>query len=192
MKEEDNILNHQNEENTFIQGLPKGMPYKVPTDYFESVGKNILNSIQIDDETEEIAPLLNSLGKEMPYAIPENYFDTISFKKPVDGLAKVISFQFWKRVMAAAVIIGIIVSTISIWNTQRKNEFPVAIQNVNTEDLINQMDTSGTIISNTDFEDNTGTIDVTINQDDLQYASDDDLQEFINDNLDTPFNNVDI
>ena len=195
MKEEDNILNHQNEENTFIQGLPKGMPYKVPADYFESLEKNIQNSIQIDEETETIAPLLNSLEKQMPYATPESYFDTISFKKPVDGLANVVSIQFWKRVMAAAVIIGIMVTTISIWNTQHKTDISLAIQHVNTEELVNQLDTSSGIIftnADSDTDDNALVTEVLETQDELQLASDEDLQDYINDNIDSPFNNVDI
>ena len=192
MKEEDNILNHHYEENSYIEGMTKQMPYTVPLQYFESLGINVINRIQLEEEIAAIAPLLNTAGKQMPYSIPDNYFETIDFKKPVIGQGKVIHIQLWKRVLTAAVVIGVIFSSISIWNVQRKNEFPVVIQNVNTEDLMNQLDTAGLIISNTDFDDNTGTSEVTISQDDLQYASDDDLQEYMNDNIDTPFNNVDI
>ena len=197
MKEEENILNNQEEVNNFLQGLSKGMPYKVPAAYFESLNKNILNKIQQEEETAAIAPLLNSIGKQMPFAIPENYFETVSFKPVVEIKGKVIRLQIWKQVMAAAVIIGLMLTTISIWNVQRKADFSVAIKQVKTEDLVNQLDTSSGIIytnADTDSDDTSVAIEVSEPQEDLQLASDEDLQEYINENIDNQFNynNTDI
>lgn len=195
MKEEENILHQQIEENAFLQGLTKGMPYTVPVGYFESLDKNIRNKIQLDEETAEIAPLLNRIGKQMPYSTPVNYFETISIKPLVEKNGKVVRLQLWKRVMAAAVITGILVSTISIWNTQRKTDISLSFQHVKTEDLVNQLDTSSGIIytnADTDADDTSLVMEVSETQDDLQLASDDDLQEYINENIDTQYNNVDI
>ena len=197
MKEEENILHQQKEENAFLQGLPKGMPYTVPAGYFESLDKNIRNKIQLEEETEAIAPFLNSIGKQMPYSTPENYFETVSFKPISEKKGKVIQLQIWKRVMAVAVIIGIMLTTISIWNIQRKADISLAIHQVKTEDLVNQLDTSSGIIytnTDTDTDDTSVAIEVSEPQEDLQLASDEDLQEYINENIDTQYNynNVDI
>jgi len=192
MKEEDNILNNQEEDNSYLQGLSKSMPYSVPVHYFESLSQIVWNKIQLEEETAALAPLLNSIGKQMPNAVPDNYFNTITFKASSAEKGRIVQLQIWKKIMVAAVITGIIFTSISVWDTQRKNEFSVAIQHLNTEDLINQMDTSAVIFSNTDTDDTVTIMDVSETQDELKYASDDDLQEYINDNIDTPYNNVEI
>lgn len=56
-----------------LAGMPRGMPYAVPADYFEGFTAMLQQSIpNSGGATEEI------WSKQMPYQVPAGYFDTLS------------------------------------------------------------------------------------------------------------------
>ncbi len=62
-------------------------PYNVPGGYFDALASNILKRIkeeegnkilQVHEELEQIAPLLNSISKTAPFNVPAGYFDGVA------------------------------------------------------------------------------------------------------------------
>ncbi len=189
MNQEENILNNHNEAENFLMELPKEMPFSVPENYFDTLRNRIINSIQLEEEAALLIPELNSLIKKMPNAIPQDYFEKLVVTPPQQ--ATVVRINYFKQIFAAAVFIGVLFSTIAIWNVQRKSDFSAQVENIKTEDLINQLDTAIVPFSTPD-NDEIETQGIAETQEDLQLASDEDLQDYINENIDLQYNNVDI
>jgi hypothetical protein len=70
-------------ENIHLTGTYKSNVYSVPDNYFNNLAGNILNKIKtsaidsVQQELEEIAPLLSKLPKTNVYAVPQNYFSEL-------------------------------------------------------------------------------------------------------------------
>ncbi len=106
-----------------LNGMNKEMPFSVPQGYFEELADKALQSVSgINDyktakeELETLSPLLSGLKKEMPFSVPQGYFESLSeniSREENKPAAKVISIpsRKWFRYAAAAVIIGIVVTT---------------------------------------------------------------------------------
>lgn len=95
--------------------LTKQLPYTVPQGYFDILADNILQHIKaletndVHEELEHIAPLLNNISKKPVYTIPEGYFTDAVAVKPEASTAKVISMRSKAfRYVAAAAITGLI------------------------------------------------------------------------------------
>jgi len=189
MKQEENILNNHGDTENFLKGFPLEMPYVVPEGYFNTLNNQILNRIQIEEERTSLIPALNGIDKKMPNTIPKDYFENLKIKPRKQ--ATIIKINYFRQIVAAAVIIGVLFSTIAIWNAQNKTDFSKEVSKIKTEDLLNHLDTAEVPYSSTDSDDiNIQGISET--QENLQLASDEDLQEYINDNIETPYNNEDI
>lgn len=189
MKEEENILNNHNEEDNLLIGLPKEIPFSVPKGYFDTLSNCIINKIQLEEETALLMPELNNINKKMPNAILPNYFEKLSFNPPKQAI--IIRINYFKKIFAVAVFIGVLFSTIAIWNVQRKSDISTQVANIKTEDLLNQLDTSIVSFSTPD-NDEIDAQGIAETQDNLQLASDEELQDFINDSIDLQYNNIDI
>ena len=188
MNQEENILNNYNEDENFLMELPKEMPFSVPDNYFDTLRNRIINSIQLEEDAAILIPELNRLNKTMPNAIPRDYFEKLTVTPPKQ--ATIVRINYLKQIFAAAVFIGVLFSTIAIWNVQRKPDISAQISNIKTEDLLNHLDTAVVSFSVTDEE--TDVQGIVGTQEDLQLASDEDLQDYINDNVDILYNNIDI
>ncbi len=105
-----------------LNGLEKQMPYTVPQGYFEGLAGKVLQAVNksnnqtAKEELETLSPLLSGLKKEMPFSVPQGYFESLTeniSKEESKPAAKVISItsRKWFRYAAAAVIIGIVVTT---------------------------------------------------------------------------------
>ena len=192
MKKEENILNTNKEEQELLKGLSKNNPYSIPDHYFDTLSDNIISKIKESDfDTEEEFPLLNNIGKEMPYSVPEGYFETLSIKVPSIEKGKIVHINYFKRIMVAASLIGIIFSSIALLNVYRKNDITAAIKQIKTEELINHLDTAVITIPEIDIEE-AAPQELVISQEDLLQASDEDLQDYINENIDLQYINADI
>ncbi len=57
--------------------LSVGVPslYAVPSGYFEGLAASVLQKIKIQEELQELSPLVAGVSKEMPYSVPQFYFD---------------------------------------------------------------------------------------------------------------------
>jgi hypothetical protein len=92
-----------------LAGISRTMPYEVPESFFQS---NLEMLPFLVSEQEESA-LLSLIEKEMPYEVPQGYFASLPeqiLAKVAEPTAKVIPMvrRKWMRMMAAAVMIGII------------------------------------------------------------------------------------
>jgi hypothetical protein len=71
------------QENIHLKGINKSNIYSVPDDYFNNLAGNILSKIKtssidsVQQELEEISPLLSKLPKTNVYAVPQNYFSEL-------------------------------------------------------------------------------------------------------------------
>ncbi len=192
MKKEENILNTNKEEQEFLKGLPKNNPYSVSDQYFETLSNDIIGKIKESDfDTEDAFPLLNSIGKEMPFSIPEGYFENLSIKFPSKEKGKVVHINYFKRIMVAASLIGLVFSSIALLNVYRKNDITAAIKQIKTDELINHLDTAVITIPEIDIEE-AAPQELVVSQEDLLLASDEDLQDYINENIDLHYLNADI
>ncbi len=89
----------------------KTAPFGVPTGYFEGLANNILSKIKqheqtVEEELNELAPLLNTISKKPVYAVPEGYFESLEITIPLkvaNPPAKVLSFGMPKRILQYAV-----------------------------------------------------------------------------------------
>jgi hypothetical protein len=91
-----------------LAGIPKIIPYSVPSSYFEENAKNVA---YIAGETE--SPTLNAIGKTLPYSIPQGYFDALPediLRKVAKPQAKVVPLfaRTWMRMAAAAALAGVL------------------------------------------------------------------------------------
>lgn len=116
-----------------LAGLPKTMPYSVPSFYFE----NNLQSIPAVD-AEIKSPLLAAIGKEMPYDLPRSYFDKLperllaSVTEEPKGNVVPLFRRTWLRAAAAAVIAGgLILGGLQVFNNKTVND-PTASTPVDT------------------------------------------------------------
>ncbi len=189
MKQEENILNNHGEEENFLVGFSKEMPNSVPINYFNTLSDKVLNRIQIEEETASFIPALNGVDKKMPNTIPQDYFEKLSIKPPKQ--ATIIKINYFRQIVAAAVFIGVLFSTIAVWNAQNKTDFSTEVSKIKTEDLLNHLD-SAVVPYTTIDNDDLSVQGIAEIQEDLQLASDEDLQEYLNDNAETQFNNEDI
>lgn len=107
----------------------RGNPYTVPVGYFDGLEEKLMQSIRenpdyqtVNEELENISPLLNGLKKETPYSVPKGYFEnlTTEINKPK---AKVISITHrrWFRYTAAAVVVGIIATSAFLFQNKKSS-----------------------------------------------------------------------
>jgi hypothetical protein len=90
----------------------KNTPFDVPKGYFDDLAGNILNKIKeqqvqtVEEELNEIAPILNTISRKPVYAVPDGYFESLEVTVPLKvakPAAKVFSFGKPKRMLQYAV-----------------------------------------------------------------------------------------
>jgi hypothetical protein len=93
--------------------LPKGNPMKVPEGYFDDFSNHVLRKIlgekrsvnEVEQELNDVAPLLNKISKQPVYRVPENFFQSFQVKPGgiIKEKAKVVSISFGRKLMRYAV-----------------------------------------------------------------------------------------
>lgn len=106
-----------------IAGITRKMPYDIPSDFFDSVNKQVFQSndkLSAKEELEIISPLLSSLEKALPYTVPKGYFEK-AIAAP-SATTKVISLtgRKWFKYAAAAAMITAAATTIFVISTKDK------------------------------------------------------------------------
>ena len=119
-----------------LAGASKQMPYSLPENYFTELDITAATQsyTSAKDELENLSPLLGGLKKEMPYSVPAGYFENVQV--PQQEKAKVISLtsRKWFRYAAAAVVTGIIATTVFVVNRNNNPEQKMArIENTATK-----------------------------------------------------------
>ncbi|MES2777638.1 MAG: hypothetical protein V4722_25900 [Bacteroidota bacterium] len=90
----------------------------VPAGYFDSLPGIVLNRIhgmEVQEELEELAPVLNTINKQPVNFVPKGYFESLDTTAPVaNEEAKVVSIKKksnWVKYAVAACIMGVIAFT---------------------------------------------------------------------------------
>ena len=137
-----------------LAGIPRTMPYDVPSDYFEEGLKELPVLIRDDEDS----VILSLIDKTMPYAVPLGYFASFP-DKVLDKIsrpkANVVSFNRWMRVAAAAVVTGLIVISGYLYFNGRNGTdsgAPIAqqLKNVSTKELDEFIKTADVTVSSTE------------------------------------------
>ncbi|MEJ7682840.1 MAG: hypothetical protein WKG06_34270 [Segetibacter sp.] len=136
--------------------FPSSTPFSVPEDYFKNLSEVILQKVighyrqlnEVIEETEKIAPLLNTISKKPVYSIPPGFFDKIQIPSVQikRTKAKVVSINNWSKFLkfsAAAVITSILaigVYTITgrdFITSRRNNNAKNEVKNLSKEEIVN-------------------------------------------------------
>lgn len=110
----------------------------VPEGYFNSFPEMMLQKLraqEVMDETEDIAPLLNSISKTMPHHLPEGYFEQLQ-PEVVTSAVPVVSIKrkIWMRVAAAVVVM---LAAFTVWQmTQNSSTTSGGTEIASTNDSI--------------------------------------------------------
>jgi hypothetical protein len=176
--------------------------YAVPDGYFASLADNILNKIKllsnpVQQELEEISPLLGKIPKTNVYSVPDNYFEESSSLVSVTGSephAKIISLgtrtRKWINYAAAACIAAILFGGAYFYSENRKH-YPVT--SFTDTDVQKQISLLSDDEITSYLEENNIGIYTNIGEDDnqpqnlniqnmLQNVSDEEIQQYLNEN----------
>jgi hypothetical protein len=176
--------------------------YAVPDGYFASLADNILNKIKllsnpVQQELEEISPLLSKIPKTNVYSVPVNYFEESSSLVSVtrsDPHAKIISLgartRKWINYAAAACIAAILFGGSYFYSENRKN-YPVTsftdtdvqkqISLLSDDEITNYLENNNIGIYTNIREDDNQPQNLNI-QNMLQNVSDEEIQQYLNEN----------
>lgn len=131
-------------------------PYRIPENYFKNLPETIFDKIlstqkrltEVFEETEAIAPILNTISKQPMYTVPADFFENMQI--PVMEVkkqeTKVVSMYNWPKLFkfsAAAVVI--LFSGIGLYTITSKNNSPLAfgnnarnkVKNLSKEEIVN-------------------------------------------------------
>ncbi len=146
MNQEKIILIELQEVAPALAGCSKQMPFEMPEGYFETFPLMMLESVvpapkdestvpagyfnsfpelmmqklraqEVMNETESIAPLLNTISKTMPHHVPEGYFEKM--QPAVSSTATVVTIKpkMWMQIAAAILVM---LATFSLWQISQK------------------------------------------------------------------------
>ena len=143
-----NILNRIKEEedgqylqepdlsSTLWQQLGKKNPFTVPEGYFNEFSENIVAGAKaiefVNEELENLSPLMTSLKTKQVYEVPSGYFEANAaaiLKKLNAPAGKVISIGFGRKMMryaAAAVVAGLVLVAGYMYTGNTKPAVPAA------------------------------------------------------------------
>ena len=186
-----------------LSGLEK-MPYSVPDGYFNTLAKSVLEKIKADtneavqEELEEIAPLLSKMPKTNVYSVPVGYFNQLNPLKKGDTPARVISIgskaRKWVSYAAAACVAALLLGGAYLYfsNPQILNaplQKPTA--RIDVQKSLSEL--SDTEIANYLTEDNSTAIYTSQGSDDqkdldintlLENMSDEEIEQYLINNAD--------
>lgn len=91
-----------------LAGIPKQMPYSVPSFYFDETLAGVSAA-----PTEPTSPVLEAISKTTPYQVPKGYFETLppQIIAAVQPKGKVVPLfaRSWMKMASAAAVIGAII-----------------------------------------------------------------------------------
>lgn len=168
----------------------KDQSYSVPEGYFDHFAEKMLQQVrnlEIHDELNEVAPLLNSIAKEMPHHLPEHYFEREISIPEKQATPKVVP-MFRKNLQRWAIAASVIVMLGFGWFLlDRSKQTTGAYSTVTTEEITNllgEMDENnlGNMVEEYNIETAFSELLMLANQDvenSLQKISTDDLKNYI-------------
>jgi hypothetical protein len=116
------------EENSVLSVAGKQMPQEVPVGYFNNLSNDILSKIKmqnkqsVDDELNELSPLLAGISKHNLYEVPAGYFESFKvqpYKSVSDSkVVSMFSRKIFIQYAAAAVVFVLIAFGINFFSNQ--------------------------------------------------------------------------
>lgn len=119
-------------------------PYRVPDNYFDNLPHSVLKRVkskthynsEVEEEIDQVAPLLNLVSKEPVYKVPAGYFESVQIraKESKKTERKLVSFRTTKKIfkfLAAAIITGIL--AVGAFRLTEKDSTGQKTVNTNTE-----------------------------------------------------------
>jgi hypothetical protein len=183
----------------------KKMPFAVPDHYFESLGELALEGARaveaVNDELENLSPVMESLKHINVYSAPVGYFEqlpgtvlsTIKNKPVKTKVVPMASRKTWLRLAAAAMLTGIIVTTsLLIFNKDKASPVatdPVAaLSKISDDEMLNYMKNQDVPVPDSTVQNSPlASIDLSTDSDDahdlLNGVSDDELKQYIKEDI---------
>ena len=127
----------------------KSDPFSVPAGYFDGLAANILNKIRsteqsVEEELNEIAPLLNTVSRKPVYAVPEGYFESLELTIPLKlakPSAKVFSFGKVVQYAVAASTIAIMAIGVYFYSGNSKSiDTPISFTEAKNMNVAAELD----------------------------------------------------
>lgn len=179
-------------------------PFNVPAGYFDQLADEILNKIKatgqsVEEELNELAPVLNTISKQPVYQVPEGYFESLELTIPLKlakPSARVFSFGRSKRMMqyaVAACTAGILIAAAFLFANNGDNEdqlisYKEAVSmNVSGElDKVNETEIASYIEStpNVGYAMNVSADEINFDEY-LNAASDEEIDAYLNESAET-------
>ncbi|MCZ2222137.1 MAG: hypothetical protein LC122_00685 [Chitinophagales bacterium] len=137
--------------------LSKGYetPFNIPNGYFTEFPQKILNlatnqqssNSEIDNELNEVAPLLNTISKKQVYSVPENYFDKIEINKTIsNNHSERKRIKRWMQYAVAAVFASIaLVSSINFMKNLNTLNLQKEFAKTTDDELNDYLKTNNTV-----------------------------------------------
>lgn len=191
--------------------LSKAMPYEVPQGYFNDSADNILAGAKaiafVNDELENLSPLMSSLRHKEAYQVPEGYFDqfagTVLAKLQGKQGGKVLSLGFTRKLFryAAAAVITAVVAT-GAWMYFKpaavapatdvavagKTDIP-ELKNISDDEILNFTNDEPAVADTSIVVSGEGEMTSKDAKDLLANISDEELQQYAEQHLETPITN---
>lgn len=187
--------------------LGKKMPYQVPQGYFTDSADNILAGVQaiafVNDELENLSPLMSSLRHKEVYEVPAGYFDqfagTVLEKVQEKQAGKVISMGFTRKLFryAAAAVITAVLAT-GAW-MYFKPAAPVTapesvaslseLKNISDDEILNFANNLPSVADTSILVSGEGEMTTKDAKELLANISDEELQQYADQHLETPITN---
>jgi hypothetical protein len=186
----------------------KTTAFSVPAGYFDSLAGNILNKIKqqelsVEEELNELAPLLNTISKKPVFTVPEGYFESLEIAIPLKvatPAAKVFSMAKPRRILqyaVAACTAGVLMvgaymythkasvpdsgtaSAVIPYDSAVKMNVSEELASVNEQEIDQYLKQSPTIASNAATTSPTDDVDLELF---INSTSDDEIKEYLEQN----------
>lgn len=189
--------------------VEKSQAYKIPAGYFDQLPGHILAAIyrlDVEQELEELAPVLNHVSKQMPYTrttVPEFNMGAIMERAAVSKIPviqmPVHKTRKWVQYAAAAVVTGVILVTAFLFNGSNSNtadellahaeyvqmDVPHEMARVSEEELNTYLATTEKLVVTTGERDQYGEDELPDVNEHIQLMSDDELKQYLDESAES-------
>ncbi|MEP6748744.1 MAG: hypothetical protein ABJB86_13525 [Bacteroidota bacterium] len=199
--------------------IGKKTPFTSPENYFTDFSENVMAGVKavefVNEELENLSPTMLELKSKQVYEVPEGYFDTnpaiILDKAKQQQPAKVLSVNFGRKIMkyaAAAIITGMIGLSGYLYLGNSVSKPPVAssklgfdssFAKVSDQDIENFLDNNAITLADIGTDTSIGTdssntvstdgMNANDSKDLLADISDEELQKYVDQHVETPITN---
>lgn len=188
--------------------IEKNKGYQVPGVYFDQLAGNIMAAIrrqEVEQELDDLAPLLNNVSREMPYShisLPEFNMEAIMGQAAANQIPvikmPVRKTRKWLQYAAAAVLAGVILTTAFLYNGDNNNAVDEAtlasyaqmdvskeMTMLSEEELNTYLTTTEKLVVTSGERDQYGEDELPDVNEHIQLMSDDELKQYLDESAET-------